>query len=111
MASAEFEGKVAIVTGSASGIGRSILTAFVEQGAKGVIADMDMEWGPQVADEFRTSGRSVIFVPTDVSNSAQVTRLFDETVSARVVFSTCPPDTTIEVLSRHDHHSAERRPV
>src|SRR5688572_10787797 len=81
MPSDEFGGKVAIVTGSASGIGRSILTAFAERGAKCVIADMDTEWGPQVADDLRKSGRIAIFVPTDVSNSTHVARLFDEAAS------------------------------
>jgi 3-oxoacyl-[acyl-carrier protein] reductase len=81
MPSDEFTGKVAVVSGAASGIGRSILTAFAERGAKCVIADMDTEWGPQVAADLRKSGHNVIFVPTNVSNSAHVTRLFDEAAS------------------------------
>ncbi len=75
----EFEGKVAIVSGAASGIGRSILTAFAERGANVVIADMDTEWGPQVADDLRKAGHGATFVQTDVSKAIQVTSLFDET--------------------------------
>lgn len=75
----EFEGKVAIVSGAASGIGRSILTALAERGARVVIADMDAEWGPQVADGLSAGGQPALFVRTDVSKSGQVMHLFDET--------------------------------
>ena len=44
MSDNKFEGKVVIVTGAASGIGRSIITEFVRSGAKGVIVDLDKEW-------------------------------------------------------------------
>lgn len=78
----EFEGKVAIVTGAASGIGRSIFVALVERGAKGVIADLDEEWGDRIAAEMRRSGLHVMFVKTDVSRSADVARVYQETVKA-----------------------------
>lgn len=78
MTDREFEGKVAIVTGSASGIGRSILTAFTERGAKGVMADMDDDYAAAAVDEMRRAGLDVTYVRTDVSKSAQVARLFDE---------------------------------
>lgn len=84
MASAEreFEGRVTVVTGAASGIGRSILTAFAERGARCVLVDMDEEWGGGVADDLRQRGHKVLFVRTDVSKSQQVTRLFQEAIGA-----------------------------
>jgi len=82
MAAREFDGKVAIVTGSASGIGRSILTAFAQGGARGVLVDVDDEWGRRIEEEMRRSGNDILFVKTDVSNGAQVDRLFEETVKA-----------------------------
>jgi NAD(P)-dependent dehydrogenase (short-subunit alcohol dehydrogenase family) len=52
----EFDGKVAVVTGAASGICRAIITAFVEQGARGVIADVDDEYGESTAAHLRAAG-------------------------------------------------------
>lgn len=80
MQTREFEGKVAVVTGSVSGIGRSILTAFVHSGARGVMADIDEEWGSPIVEQMRREGHDVLFVKTDVSRGDQVDRLFEETV-------------------------------
>ena len=78
----QFAGKTAIVTGAASGICRVILQSFVRQGGNGVIADVNEEWGQQVGQELRAEGGTVIFVKTDVTDSAAVERLFEETVRA-----------------------------
>ena len=67
-----FEGKVVVVTGAASGIGRAIITAFVREGAKGVIADVDQEWADMVAENLRSEGGEVLACTTDVSKAAQV---------------------------------------
>ena len=77
-----FAGKTAIVTGAASGICRVILQSFVRQGAGGVIADVNEEWGQQVAQGLRAEGGTVMFAKTDVRDSASVERTFDETVKA-----------------------------
>jgi NAD(P)-dependent dehydrogenase (short-subunit alcohol dehydrogenase family) len=77
-----FEGKSVIVTGAASGICRVILQSFVRQGASGVIADVNEEWGQEVGEKLRTEGGTVMFVKTDVTDSASVGHLFDETVRA-----------------------------
>lgn len=77
----QFTGKTAIVTGAASGICRVILSSFVRQGASGVIADINDEWGQQVAEGLRAEGGEVIFVKTDVTGSASIERVFDETVN------------------------------
>lgn len=79
--SREFEGKVAIVTGAASGICRVTLSSFVRAGARGVIADINQEWGEQVAARLREEGGAVTFVRTDVTDSASVNRLVAQTVS------------------------------
>ena len=79
--SGEFDGKVAIVTGASSGICRVTLTSFVRAGAKGVIADINQEWGEQVAGQLRNEGADVTFVLTDVTDSASVDRLFAQTIA------------------------------
>lgn len=68
----EFTGKVAIVTGAASGISRVILTRFAQEGAGVVLADTDAEWGERIAQELNDAGNRVLFVRTDVRHSASV---------------------------------------
>lgn len=78
----EFVGKTAIVTGASSGICRVILQSFVRQGANGVIADVNEEWGQQVATGLRDEGGTVMFTKTDVRDPAAVERLLADTVRA-----------------------------
>ncbi len=61
------EGKTAIVTGGASGIGRAICEVFVEEGARLTIADIDVEGGEQTMASVRAAGGVAQFVATDVS--------------------------------------------
>jgi NAD(P)-dependent dehydrogenase (short-subunit alcohol dehydrogenase family) len=75
--SQELSGKVAIVTGGASGIGRAIAELFVAQGAKVVIADVADEEGQALAAGL---GDSVAFRRTDVADADEVQALVDSTV-------------------------------
>jgi 2-hydroxycyclohexanecarboxyl-CoA dehydrogenase len=59
---ARLSGKVAAITGGASGIGEATARLFVEEGARIAIADMDAERGRMVADEIKAGGGEVIFV-------------------------------------------------
>ncbi len=72
--------KVAIVTGSGSGIGRTIARQFVEEGASVVIAEQDEQSGRRVHDELQSAGGTAIFIRTDVSRRPDVELLVDETV-------------------------------
>jgi len=77
-----FEGKVALVTGSAHGIGRALITAFVQEGAKGVIADTNQEVAEMVADNLRAEGGEVMVSVTDVSKSDQVDAMLEAVLKA-----------------------------
>ncbi len=64
----EFEGKVAVVTGGASGIGLGMAKKFAENGMKLVLADVEVPALEKVAAGFEADGTEVLAVPTDVSN-------------------------------------------
>lgn len=66
------ENKVAIITGSGSGIGRSIALAFVKEGAKVVIADKSEEGGNETIKQIAEVGGEGVFVKADVSQSVDV---------------------------------------
>lgn len=65
----ELEGKVAIVTGAANGIGRAMAETFVAEGARVVIADVDDTSGEALAQEL---GDAAVFCHTDVADSDNV---------------------------------------
>jgi NAD(P)-dependent dehydrogenase (short-subunit alcohol dehydrogenase family) len=73
----ELDGKVAVVTGGASGLGRAMVERFAGEGAGVVIADVDAEAGAALAAEL---GGEVAFHPTDVADADQVQALVDATV-------------------------------
>lgn len=70
-----FNGRVAVVTGAAHGIGRALADAFHEAGAKVVIADLDTDALQVAAGELRAAGAEVLAVPTDVSSWQSVEAL------------------------------------
>ena len=74
------DGKVALVTGAASGIGRATALAFAREGAKVVIADIAVREGPETVRMIQKAGGEAIFVKADVSQEADVDALVKETV-------------------------------
>lgn len=75
------EGKVAIVTGSSSGIGKAIAIRFGEEGAKVVVAARRMALCCQTVEQITQDGGEAFAQQTDVSQEEQVNRLLAETVS------------------------------
>ncbi len=67
-----FEGKVALVTGGGSGIGRAACLAFAREGARVVINDIRAEGGEETLRLVREAGGEGIFVQADVSKAAEV---------------------------------------
>jgi NAD(P)-dependent dehydrogenase (short-subunit alcohol dehydrogenase family) len=71
----EFEGRVAVVTGGASGIGRALVERFASVGMRVVIGDVEAPALERAVKELRGDGADVIGVVTDVTDAAQVEEL------------------------------------
>ena len=84
---AQLQGKVALVTGAASGFGEGIARLFVAEGARVVIADLDAAKARKVADELGPSARAVV---CDVSKAADV-----NAAVAACVAAFGPPDIVV----------------
>jgi NAD(P)-dependent dehydrogenase (short-subunit alcohol dehydrogenase family) len=71
----DFQNKVAVVTGAASGIGRALAEKSVQEGMKVVLADVEGSALKQAEEELKASGADVLAVQTDVSKAADVQTL------------------------------------
>jgi NAD(P)-dependent dehydrogenase (short-subunit alcohol dehydrogenase family) len=76
----ELDGKVALITGGSSGIGRATAMLFAREGARVVAADVDVEGGEATVRAIRDSGGEATFVRADVSNEAEVQALVGRVV-------------------------------
>lgn len=76
----DLKDKVAIITGGASGIGLATVKAFLDKGAKVVIADYDEEHGKNVEQELKQTYKDIVFIKTNVADEEQVQNLVAETV-------------------------------
>lgn len=75
-----FEGKIALVTGGSSGIGRATALAFAREGAKVVIGDIQVEGGERTLQAIKEAGGDAILVKTDVTRPDQVEALIKRAV-------------------------------
>ena len=74
------DGKVGLVTGAASGIGRATALAFAREGAKVVVADIAVREGPETVRMIQKARGEAIFVKADVSQEADAEALVKKTV-------------------------------
>jgi NAD(P)-dependent dehydrogenase (short-subunit alcohol dehydrogenase family) len=75
-------GKVALVTGASSGIGRAAALAFAREEAKVVAADVTIEGGQETVQLIKNAGGEAIFVKADVSSASEVEALVQHAVAA-----------------------------
>lgn len=75
-----FEGKVALVTGGSSGIGRATCVAFARQRARVVVADVSAEGAQETVARIEREGGEAVFVRCDVSKAADVDSLVARTM-------------------------------
>ena len=75
-----FIGKVALITGGSSGIGRASALAFAREGAKIVVADLNADGGMETSKLIKQAGGESIFFKTDVTHARDVEGLVNKTV-------------------------------
>ena len=76
----EFDGKVAVVTGAATGIGRATAIAFATEGASVAVVDVNDEKGVQTAGDIKEKHGNAIFVHADVSLSSDAEKVVSQVV-------------------------------
>ena len=80
---ADFDGKVALVTGGGTGIGRATAIAFAREGAKVVIGNRNREAGEAVVKAIKDGGGEASFLRTDVASEDDVKALVEEHVQEK----------------------------
>jgi NAD(P)-dependent dehydrogenase (short-subunit alcohol dehydrogenase family) len=96
----QLDGKVAIVTGAGSGIGRASACLFAEQGAKIVVADCNVETGKETVAAILQNGHEAIFCHVDVSRAAEVEQLIQTTIERYGRLDALFNNAAIQILGR-----------
>ena len=77
------QGKVALITGAGSGIGRETALLFAKEGATVIINDFSEEAGIRTKEEIIQVGGDALFIQADVTNSAEVQRMVEEVIEKK----------------------------
>jgi NAD(P)-dependent dehydrogenase (short-subunit alcohol dehydrogenase family) len=78
----EFQNKVILITGSASGFGRVLAEEFSKEGASLILSDVNIQQGQAVADQINAEGGKAIFTKCDVSQAKDVKNMVELGISA-----------------------------
>ena len=76
----KLDGKVAVITGAASGMGRATAIRFAKEGAAVVVADLNSQMGEETIVEIAAAGGRAVFQHTDVSDDAAIKAMIDRAV-------------------------------
>lgn len=98
------QGKVAVVTGGASGIGREIAKTFAENGMKVVIADIQDEKGEKIANGIKENGGEAIYVHTNVRNEEDLKNVVEKAVEKYGVINVMVNNAGVTPKGLHPTH-------
>jgi len=73
-------GKVALVTGRGSGIGKATALVFAQQGAKVIVSDVSVDCGKEAISLIRNTARQATFIKTDITQTVEIENLICKTV-------------------------------
>jgi len=104
---AEFAGKVALLTGAATGIGRATALAFATAGAKVVVADIDERAGRETVQIIRDGGGDATFVQVDVSQTGDVADMVGQALSAYGRLDVAHNNAGVEAAKATSHEISE----
>jgi NAD(P)-dependent dehydrogenase (short-subunit alcohol dehydrogenase family) len=76
----KLKSKVAIITGGSSGIGQAAAVLFVKEGAKVVLADVDLKGGEETLAQIKKEKGEAFFIKTDISKSSEVQNMVSKTL-------------------------------
>ena len=76
----QLDGKLAVITGGISGLGRATAERFAKEGARVVIADINAEKGETAAQEMSAGGAAIEFIAVNVTDESSQQALFDDVV-------------------------------
>lgn len=93
-------GKVAIITGSGSGIGKASARHFAQEGAKVLVADWNSEKGERVASEIRESGGDALYCHADVSKARDVAAVVGTAIDNYGRLDVLLNNAAIQILSK-----------
>jgi len=103
------EGKVALVTGGSSGIGRATALLFAKEGAKVVVADVTVSGGEETVQMIKAAGGDAIFVKADMAKAADVEAMIQKTVATYGRLDCAHNNAGIEGTTKktHDYDEAD----
>lgn len=106
------DGKVAVITGAAAGMGRASALLFAREGARVVLADVQLQGGESTASEIESAGGEAIFIRTDVSRSAEVRDLIATATAAfgklDILFNNAGIEGSVSLFEDADEEDFDR---
>ena len=97
-----FSNKVAVITGSGSGIGRATALRFASEGAKVVVSDIDTAGGEETVNMIKKNGGEAFFINVNVTKESDIEEMVKTTVnqygSLNIIFNNAGYEGPIKVL-------------
>ena len=106
------DGKVAVITGAAAGMGRASALLFAREGARVVLADVQLQGGESTASEIESAGGEALFIRTDVSRAAEVRDLIATATAAfgklDILFNNAGIEGSVSLFEDADEEDFDR---